>query len=710
MRTAQPRLRGLLGVLVGALVTAGGCGGLQDFLPVSRQDGGTVQRPSAATPRPLADVTTAPGRYRNDVIGVSVDYPEGWVVLSGGADGELLVVGSSDRTMLVTLTTSFLYPGEDLRTAAADYYGQLPSALGLSSSSEVASHPTFRLADGTPAWRMVAEGPDSTGERLRYDVVAAERNGRLFLLTILAYSDVYLDHSSTLDAIRDSLHLYTPRPYGVDRSNALFLADEEPETFDPALWRGSADGMIGDLFSGLVRLDANLQPIPDLAESWEVSGDGTRYTFHLRRDVRFHDGRAFSARDVVFSWERAASPDTGSETVLTYLGDIVGVREVAAGLARSISGVRLIDDYTLQITLDGPKAYFLAKLAYPTSWIVNPATVDRIEDEPIGTGPFTLARHVENQVAIMARNPHYHLGPVALEYIVYLLYPGPRVRLYEAGEIDLAYIDQDLLSRANNPTDPLNGNVHPTSELCTWYVALDATRPPFDDLLVRQAFAMAIDRERYVSIVSEGRGVVANGLYPPGLPGHDPDVRSLPYDPSGARELLNRSPYGGPHGLPEIVLTVSGAGGDLSPSAATLVQMWQAGLGVVVRVEQIDTRSFYDRVYAGDHGHMVLTGWCADYPDPENFADILFHSGSRQNFGGYANSTVDEMLERARVEPEVTRRLALYREIEQRLIDDAAAIFLQHSEAYYTLLKPYVKGYVSTPIGIAQHMNLSIDR
>ncbi len=708
---ASGRLRELLGVLLAPVIAAGACRGPESYVPVRGQAGTTVVRPSAATPRPLAAVASAPGMYRNDLLGISLDYPADWEELTADpGSGELLAVRSTDQTIVVTLMTYVLYWEEDLKSVTSDYFNHMPSALGLSSSREVSSDRGFRLGDGSAAWRMVGEGTDAGGDWLRYDIVAAERSGRVFFLTLVAHRDVYLDHTSTLDAIRDSLQIYPPRPYGVDRSNAFFLAEEEPETFDPALWRGSADGMIGDLFSGLVRLDASLKPIPDLAEGWEVSEDGTRYTFHLRRDVLFHNGDPFSARDVVFSWERAARPETGSDTVLTYLGDVAGVRAVAAGEAEHISGLRLIDDHTLEVTLDGPKAYFLAKLAYPTSWIVNPAAADRIEVEPIGTGPFTLAWHVENQVVIMARNPYYHLGPVPLEYVVYLLYPGPLVRLYEAGEIDLAYIDEDLLSRANNPRDPLYGNVQPTTELCTWFVVLDATRPPFDDPLVRRAFAMAVDRERYVSIVSGGTGVVANGLYPPGLPGYDPVVRPLPYDPAGARELLSQSPYEGAQGLPEIVFTVSGAGGDLSPSAAVLVQMWQEAFGVSVRVEQVDTRSFYDQIYAGNHGHMVLSGWCADYPDPENFADVLFHSGSRQNFGGYANAAVDEMLERARVEADVEQRLALYRQIEQRLIDDAAAIFLQHSEAYYTVVKPYVQAYVSAPIGIAQHMNLSIAR
>jgi oligopeptide transport system substrate-binding protein len=141
-----------------------------------------------------------------------------------------------------------------------------------------------------------------------------------------------------------------------------------------------------------------------------------------------------------------------------------------------------------------------------------------------------------------------------------------------------------------------------------------------------------------------------------------------------------------------------------------MIQMWEETLGATLIVEQIDSESFLDEIYAGNHGQLVFTGWCADYPDPENFADILFHTGSRQNFGNYSNPELDALLERARAEDDVEARLALYQQIEQMIIDDVPAVFISHSQTYYVVTKPYVKGYVSTPIGVAQHMNLSIER
>lgn len=498
-------------------------------------------------------------------------------------------------------------------------------------------------------------------------------------------------------------------PSDVVRASTLVLADREPETFDPARWRGSADGVIGDLFSGLVQLDANLQPIPDLAERWDVSDDGTVYTFRLRPGLVFHNGEPLTAHDVRYAWERACWPETRSDTAATYLGDIRGVDRVIAGETRTIAGLQVVDDLTLEVALVGPRAYFLSKLAYPTSWVVDETSVAEIEEHPVGSGPFVFVRHVPNERIVVARSPSYHRGPVGLEHIVYLIDPGPLLRLYELGEIDVAYLVEDLLERASTPGDPLYGTAYPTSELCTWYVAFDTTRPPFDETAVRQAFVAAVDRERYVEVVSGGRGVPARGPYPPGLPGYSEDLIPPAYDPARARGLLEGSSYGGAAGLPEIAFTVSGAGSDLAAGTSLLLEMWQQALGVSVRVEQLDSQTYYDRLHAGDHGHLVSTGWCADYPDPENFADILFHSGSPQNFSGYADPALDTMLEQARGIEDSATRLGLYGRIEQRIVDQAPALFLQHASVYYTLVKPYIVGYAAAPVGIAQHMNLSID-
>lgn len=470
--------------------------------------------------------------------------------------------------------------------------------------------------------------------------------------------------------------------------------------YDPATTYSAGDKLV---FSGLVSLDTNLNIRPDLAETWEVSADGTVYTFHIHPDAKFHDGRDVTAQDVVFSWERAASPELQSDTVLTYMGDIVGVREKYFGEADSISGLKVIDEKTLQVTIDAPKPYFLMKLTFPTSYIVDEDNVSIGEEwvrQPNGTGPYKLREWKSYEYIVYEANRDFYLGAPSIPYVVYKLYAGDDVRLFETGEVDLAGVGLYDVERMLDPNEPLNRNLVSGVNLCTNYVTFDATKPPFDDVNVRKAFSMAFDRQRYIDVLYQGLVLPAVGLYPPGLPGFDYGLEGLPFDPEGARELLEQSKYGGPEGLPEIVYTNSGVGSYVGGNVAALAEMWEEYLGVTIKVENLDYNFYYEQIFSGNHGQIFDGGWCADYPDPENFADVLFHSGVPQNHGGYSNPELDALLESARVEPDVTRRIEMYQQAERIIVDDAPVLFLTHSLSYQ-LVQPYVKGFVYTPISIS---------
>ena len=486
----------------------------------------------------------------------------------------------------------------------------------------------------------------------------------------------------------------------VPLERALVLAGGEstnPRSFDPATTLSGGDKRI---FSGLVSFDPSLNLIPDLAERWEVSADGTVYTFYLREHAKFHDGRPVTAQDVVYSWERAASPALASDTVLSYLGDILGIREMSNGEAQQIGGLKIIDDHTLQVTIDAPKPYFLLKLTFATAFILDKANVESGEEwyrQPNGTGPYKLIEWTRFERKVYEANRDFYLGAPSIPYIVVKLYAGEGQRLYESNEIDLTGIYS--VERFTDPTEPLHNELFTGVHLCTSYVVFDTTRPPFDDVNVRKAFSMAFDRQKYIEVVLDGHALPAHGLYPPGLPGFNTALKGLPYDPAQARQLLAQSRYGKPENLPPIVFSSMGLGSYISADVAALAELWEQNLGVKITVENLEPDYYYDQVYSGNHGQLFSGGWCADYPDPENFADVLFHSASPQNNGGYSNPQLDALLESARVEPDVTERIALYQQAEQMIVEDAAALFSNHSLSYQ-LVKPYVKGYVFTPIDI----------
>jgi oligopeptide transport system substrate-binding protein len=378
--------------------------------------------------------------------------------------------------------------------------------------------------------------------------------------------------------------------------------------------------------------------------------------------------------------------------VLTYLGDIVGVTERHAGKADSISGLQALDDHTLQVTIDAPKPYFLQKLTYPVAFVVDRDNVESGPEwyrAPNGTGPYRLARWDSFKSILYERNDDYYLEPAKIPYIISQLYSGDPLRLYESGDIDITGI---------------GGNSLP----CTGMIIIDNQQPPFDDPKVRQAFSLAFDREKYIDIVTHNDDLPARGVLPPGMPGYNRQLQGLPYDPEKARQLLAESKYGGVEGLPPIVYTSGGHGSDAGGSVAALAQMWQQNLGITITVENLEPDKYYDLTHGGYHGQLFDGGWCADYPDPENFTDALFYTGAQQNQSHYSNPQVDTLLEQARIERDVTKRLQLYQQAEQLIVDDAPVIFTTHGLSH-ELVKPYIKGYVLTPIGLPLERYLSID-
>jgi oligopeptide transport system substrate-binding protein len=416
------------------------------------------------------------------------------------------------------------------------------------------------------------------------------------------------------------------------------------------------------------------------------------------------------AEDVIYSWERAAAPATQSDTVLTYLGDIIGVADMHGGKADHISGLKALDEHTLQVTIDAAKPYFLFKLTMPVAFVLDKKNVESGPEwyrTPNGTGPYKLTRWDSFKLMVYAANPDFYLGMPSIPQVVLELYTGVGIRLYESGEIDMTGVYSADVARVLDPADPLHADLHSGVSLCTDFVVFDETKPPFDDLKVRQAFSMAFDRQKYIDVVENGAGIPAKGLYPPALPGYNPDLQGLSFDAPRARQLLAQSKYAGPQGLPPIVYTAIGIGNTADAGVAAMAQMWEQNLGVKITIENLEPDKYLDLLYSGQHGQIFSDGWCADYPDPENFADVLFHTGSQQNISHYSNPALDSILDRARLEQDVAKRIQLYQQAEQVIVQDAPALFILHPVSYM-LVKPYVKGFVLTPIAIPLERYLSL--
>ncbi len=497
----------------------------------------------------------------------------------------------------------------------------------------------------------------------------------------------------------------------------LRLLGRDPLTLDPACASDvDSANYIVEIFGGLVTIDREQQIVPDIAERWDVSDDGTVYTFELRRGVLFHkEDRQVTASDVKYSMERALDPDTQSTVAEVYLGDIVGAEEFIDGEADEVTGIEVVDNYTLRITIDAPKPYFLAKLTYPTGFVVDRRQVDgstcfsdtNWQRRPNATGPFELKEWDLGQRIVLEPNSRYHLGAPSLGRVEYTLGGGSAITMYENDEIDVTGVGLNDIERVRDPAEPLNQEFHEAPRMDIWYIGFNVEEPPFDDPKVRQAFAHAVDKDKLIEVVLLDAVVEADGILPPGIPGFNEDLQGLEFDVEKAKQLLAESEYGGPEGLPDIEIASSGRGASVGPVSEAILYMWEENLGVNISTRQTEFATFLSDLRDGEY-QMFELGWVADYPDPENFLKIQFHSGSDNNYSRYANSEVDRLLEEADTEADEATRMSLYQQAEQIIVNEAPWIPLFHDK-FSVLIKPYVEGYTLPPFVIPRLRYVQIE-
>ena len=500
-----------------------------------------------------------------------------------------------------------------------------------------------------------------------------------------------------------------PAPGCGQKTGQLTLFESEPSALDPALCGDATSARyLVEIFSGLVTLNSELEVVPDIASSWEVSSDGMTYTFHLREGVRFQNGREVTASDFKYSIERAADPDTHSPVAEAYLGDILGVKEKLRGEAEEVSGVVVIDKRTLQITIDAPKAYFLSKLAHPTAFVVDSENVGGGTwwwEQPNGTGPFRLVEWKRGQSLVLERNERFYRGVPMVDRVTFL-FTGNAMMMYENGQIDITPVGILDIERVLDPANPLSKELVVVPELSVTYIGFNTGMAPFNDSKVRQAFCHAVVKDKLVEVLLKGTVITAYGILPPGIPGYNEGLDGLKYDVALARQLIDDSSYDGV--LPPVVLAVPGSCGGVASSTLAAAWMWEENLGVDIEIEVVEWDTFLDDLRDRQF-QAFQVAWIADYADAENFLDLLFHSDSVENHTSYSNPLVDQLLERARVEDDSDNRLAAYSAAEQAIVEDAPVLPVWFNRSYY-LVKPYVKGFGPAPMVIPTYKDVWIEK
>lgn len=477
----------------------------------------------------------------------------------------------------------------------------------------------------------------------------------------------------------------------------------DPTTLDPA-HIVDLDGarIAAKLFQGLVTFDEALRPIPDLARSWTLSPDARTYRFCLRPGVRFFNGREVTAEDFRYSFERVLHPATASPRTWV-LSRLRGAGTYMRSGHGHVPGIRVRGPLDLELELEKPFAPFLSLLGLTTAAVVPREEVERLGVDyafhASGTGPFCLVRWQHNQELVLKRNPFYAGTEPCLGGIQYRVVPEDFTALvsFEKGGLDVLPEIMAAVYDRYCSTPRFRARLTHRRSLNTYYLGLNNCRPPFHDVRVRQALNCAIDREKILRTVLQGRGVPAAGPLPPLLRG-GPAPAGYPYDPQRARRLLREAGY--PDGF---AMTIYLSADPDSLDVCLAIQAYLNAIGVRAGVVQLEWSTFLETVARGEAPAFWLSWW-ADYPDAENFLYPLFHSanwGAGGNRSRFADSGIDQQIERALEVTDNDARRARYRQIEARIVELAPWVFCWHKDAV-SISSPRVRGYRPEPLAVME--------
>ena len=473
----------------------------------------------------------------------------------------------------------------------------------------------------------------------------------------------------------------------------------DPRSLDPALSTDVPTGRaVAYMFDGLVRFTPDAQVVPGLARDWTVSPDGLTYTFHLRTGVKFHDGRPFSARNVVTSFQRALDPATkGGRGWPLY--PIAGAKDYADAKAKSVSGLSAPNDTTIVIRLSEPFAIFPKLLAMPVASVVPDSVSSNFGEHPIGTGPWKFVEWKHDDYLLFARNEVYWGGPPKADSLRARIVPEPSTAVaeFESGNVDVLYVPEGE-TRNWEDTDDKKAMLESAPALRMLYIAINTTRGPLSDPRVRQALNYATDARAILDGIMSGRGNLAAGVIPPSLAGGDSTRKGYVRDVAKAKQLLAAA--GHPNGI-DVELWSSQT--PPFPRIAQTIQANLADAGVRVKLVQRDASSMREAARSGKTD-MALKDWFADYPDAEDFLYPLLHStnkGVGGNVSFYSNPQFDKLVSDARREQDEAKRVAMYRDADAMAFNDAPMIYLFFYKELYAV-QPWITGFVVPTIFTGQ--------
>ncbi|MBI4691490.1 MAG: ABC transporter substrate-binding protein [Nitrospirae bacterium] len=478
-----------------------------------------------------------------------------------------------------------------------------------------------------------------------------------------------------------------------------YRLNSNPTTLDPALIVDVPGGSISaKLFNGLVRLNKDMNIASDIASEWKVSRDGLVYRFKLRRGVKFSNNREVKAGDFKYSFERVLSPRNRSPNTWVF-DKIKGAREFMDGKSGEVSGIKIIGDYLLEITLEKPFSPFLNLLTMTAAYVVAEEDVRKwgvdFSSHPIGTGPFVLLHWLPNRELQLDARKDYFDDPPKIKGIVYKIIPEDLTTIteFELGNLDVIGIPASAFSRFGKDKKWSN-LISSITGINTYYLGLNCSKRPFDNPILRKAINHAIDRGKILTTVYEGRGRLASGPVPDILRKWKAPT-TYEYNPSRAKELIKTAGDKADTFEVNFYITPDPEMIDI----AEVIQSYLKEVGIRANIKQLEWSAYKEAINRGETD-MFWLGWWADYSDPENFLFPLFHSsnfGPAGNRARYKNHEVDSLIEKGQHAHNAKERDIFYEKAENMIVADAPWVFFWH-KTDFTVRQSRIKNYKLYPI------------
>lgn len=496
-----------------------------------------------------------------------------------------------------------------------------------------------------------------------------------------------------------------------------YALESEPSTLDPAKSTALAESNVElALFEGLTRLDEHEQPQPAAAQSWDISADGTEYTFHLRDNLFWSDGTPLTAHDFEYAWKRVLNPETASENAYMMYPLNNGEAYFRQEVPEDSVGVKALDDKTLYVKLKAPITYFLNLTAFHAYYPVPRHIVEKdpeiwaANDKIVCNGPFYLTRWIHsNQLQFIKNDKYWDKDNVKLDTMLWPISESQstRVSMVESGQANITVeppiSEQDRLAK--------EGLFKISPYLGLYYYSFNTSKPPFDNPLVRQAFSMAVDRKLLVDNVIKGGKEPAYAWVPPGLtdPVTKKDFREeggnlVTYDPQKARELLAKAGYPNGVGLPPITILYNT--NEMHKAVAEVIQsMWKQNLNVDVELLNQESKVYLDARNTGNF-QVARASWVGDYADPMTFMDVYL---DENNDGQYHNPKYNDLIRLAQSTNNQEIRMKAMHQAEDILMQDAVVLPIYYTTQPY-VAQPFVKNYRWSILGTIDFKEAYIDR